>query len=344
MYLRNITISGIKCFGPDPKHLSVDLTRPDGSWAGFTVVAGRNGSGKTTFLRCAAMAVSAEDTVKLLQLSFEGWRNTQATVGAGCGIAASVVLTAQDAPMTAGRAVQGAIRHIMFAAALDGRPSSIHYGTELDDPPPFRYSLQAPDPPLLTTDHPHLPNESDRDYESRIIDKYLPERGRLSSRRVFVAGYGPLRRLSGHTSEAKSIMASDFPEARLVSLFREEASLVECVAWLQEVYVKRLERKAGAAEFEANVLKLLGNGLLPAGSVVDHFDSDGLWIERQGTALPLRDLSDGYRMTVALVLDLIHHMYSCFGEFRLIQDGDRWTVPYEGVILIDEIDAHLHVS
>jgi len=44
-----------------------------------------------------------------------------------------------------------------------------------------------------------------------------------------VVGYGPYRRLTGHASDAQRLMTGPERVARLVSLFREDASLVECV-------------------------------------------------------------------------------------------------------------------
>lgn len=65
--------------------------------------------------------------------------------------------------------------------------------------------------------------------------------------------------------------------SRPVSLFREDASLSESVRWLQEIYLRRLEERPGWAELEELVLKLLGDGLLPAEMNVKQVNSDGLW-------------------------------------------------------------------
>lgn len=56
-------------------------------------------------------------------------------------------------------------------------------------------------------------------------------------------------------------------------------------------------------------------------------------------------MSDGYRSVAALVADMCRLMFASFGEFKLVRDqGGHVSVPYEGVVLIDEIDVHLHVS
>lgn len=61
-----------------------------------------------------------------------------------------------------------------------------------------------------------------------------------------------------------------------------------------------------------------------------------LWIDQDSTTIPVRQLSDGERGILALVLDLTR---------RLAQANPKLTDPVsqaEAVVLIDEIDLHLH--
>jgi hypothetical protein len=132
--------------------------------------------------------------------------------------------------------------------------------------------------------------------------------------------------------------------ARLVSLFREDASLVECVQWLKSIYLRRLEKREGAKELETAVLTLLNDGLLPDDTKIERVDSEGLWVTQGGTTLPLRELSDGYRVSVALVLDIVRQLFECYGELPLEEANGYTTVQLPGVVIADEIDAHLHVS
>jgi predicted ATP-binding protein involved in virulence len=123
---------------------------------------------------------------------------------------------------------------------------------------------------------------------------------------------------------------------------------VESVGWLREIYLLRLENKPGAAELERAVLDLLDDGLLPDGVRVDAVDSDGLWVFQNDVRLPLRELSDGYRTIAALVMDIVRHLHKSFGELEIEQaedqEGTFWKVLHAGVVLIDEIDLHLHIS
>ncbi|MFL6233903.1 MAG: AAA family ATPase, partial [Thermoanaerobaculia bacterium] len=165
----------------------------------------------------------------------------------------------------------------------------------------------------------------------------------------FLCGYGPYRRLTGHAVDAQRLMAGPETIARLVSLFREDSSLIESVEWLREVYLQKLEgKRPGAAEIEQITLSFLNDGLLPDDVLVEEVDSEGLWVTQRGIKLPLSELSDGYRTTAALVMDIIHHLYRRSEGLQVevvpVPDGPYQCILQEGVILIDEVDLHLHVS
>jgi predicted ATP-binding protein involved in virulence len=70
-------------------------------------------------------------------------------------------------------------------------------------------------------------------------------------------------------------------------------------------------------------------------------DSGGLWLKQpDGATLDLRDMSDGFRSAAALVMDLMRHMVDVYGAAGLTDE--QGAINHSGVVLIDEIDAHLH--
>jgi predicted ATP-binding protein involved in virulence len=141
-------------------------------------------------------------------------------------------------------------------------------------------------------------------------------------------------------------MAAGAAAPELVTLFREDASLAEGVQMLRNVYLRRLESRPGAAELEKGMIALLNDGLLPGGLQVLKIDGEALWVRGQdGVTLPLSSISDGYRATVALVLDLLYQMSRFFPDFHIEEAPDGSPlVPYSGVVLIDELELHLHPS
>ncbi len=67
----------------------------------------------------------------------------------------------------------------------------------------------------------------------------------------------------------------------------------------------------------------------------------------RGVNLAAKELSDGYRSFLSLVLDLLRHFSAQFGPMlakMLRRVNGQITVNVEAVVLIDEADAHLHPS
>lgn len=84
------------------------------------------------------------------------------------------------------------------------------------------------------------------------------------------------------------------------------------------------------------VLRLLAaslpdDGVRPTGAV----EGNDLLFDNHGVHLPLSALSDGYRAFIGWVADLLHHLDACAPEGMALD-------AMEGVVLVDEIDLHLH--
>lgn len=307
MYIQKIKIENVRCF----EKVDLDLTRPDGSLTGWTVIAGRNGSGKSTFLKAIALAAVGYDRAQALDVGFATWlRDGQALGGVELGpilginwnrkyTTRPIVLDPQIAADT------------MLWAKDNGEVRGLA-------------------PPADVIDH--------------IWARKLQWESASGSLKLIA--YGPYRRLSGHSADAERLMSG--PVARVVSLFREDASLVESVAWLKEVYLRRLEKSDKAAKLEKVVFALLNDGLLPDKAEVVRIDSDGLWVIQNDVVLTLPELSDGYRTVAALVLDIVRHLHGAYDELEINEaessEGAKVQILNPAVVLIDEVDLHLHVS
>jgi hypothetical protein len=86
-------------------------------------------------------------------------------------------------------------------------------------------------------------------------------------------------------------------------------------------------------------------GLLPHGARLDSISSEGVFfIDGNGSKVDVTQMSDGYRSILSLTFELIRQMVRAFGHhavFKNFSQG-RYFVELPGVVLIDEIDAHLH--
>lgn len=159
----------------------------------------------------------------------------------------------------------------------------------------------------------------------------------------FSAGYGPFRRLYGASTEAQRVMSGPSRVARFATIFREDATLGECELWLKELHHRKLESHAREERILDNILRLLDADFLENGLSIDRVDSDGLWLQQpNGLRIPLAEMSDGYRAALAMVVDILRHLVEVYGDNELIATDGPPQVLHQGVVLIDEIDAHLH--
>lgn len=316
MYLKHVTLTNIRSFH-GKRRVDLDLTRPDGTYAGWTVLAGRNGSGKTTLLRAIALGMSGPNVARNLVTGFDMW------ISSGARGATAKVQLEHDRASDPFLSIEEEIPEGPFLAGLAWTaPHSKPEGT----PPRFGQ--------LRTSES-----------EFQLAD-VLPDRGPWSDGMPgwFCAGYGPFRRLAGGSSEVQRLMGATGPVSRLTSLFHEDASLAEGVSWLIEQHLRAFEKRAGAQELKDAALAILADDLLPDDYQIDSVDSEGLWVVHGDHRFPLREMSDGYRTVAALVVDLLKQLYNAYEGLTLDRSSGHPAIPYPGVVLIDEVDAHLHVT
>jgi Predicted ATP-binding protein involved in virulence len=306
-----VRIENIKGFRDGPSAVDLDFTAAGGELPRWIVVAGRNGAGKTTFLQALALALVGPRNALTLRGSFADWIRAGARSG----------------------------EVLAWLRVAEGRKREPNVDVHLG----LGWTRHGADPEPALLDSWQHPRQSEPGREWDPFSRGGP--WSAYSKRYFVTGYGPFRRLSRATLEAERLMAMAGRPAGLASLFHEDASLAEAVSWLRWIYLRRLEDVPGAAQMHDAVLALLNDGLLPEGMRVVKVTSDGLWVRTPaGPKLPLQALSDGYRTVAALVLDLLRQLELAYGHLDTIPNHPHVAFPHQGVVLIDEIDAHLHVS
>ena len=134
----------------------------------------------------------------------------------------------------------------------------------------------------------------------------------------------------------KAVAGGDIAGAFGDAFANRELRIGEFGAWLEVQESMRSERPAAGRaldDCEEAVRRFLpGYANLRLGGE----DSPQLLIDRDSTTIPVQQLSDGERGILSLVLDLTR---------RLAQANPNFTDPAseaEAVVLIDEIDLHLH--
>lgn len=161
----------------------------------------------------------------------------------------------------------------------------------------------------------------------------------------FVAAYGPNRRLHAGDEVPPEPALDSRRVAAVQNLFRADHSLASGVAWLRDLDYRAVSGDAASGALREHLLALLSEGLLPPGIEVLKVTPDGLRVRDHGVELLLSDLSDGCRTVAALVIDLLLHMQRHFGEALALERRDgALAVTNPGLVLLDEVEQHLHPS
>ncbi|WP_206409270.1 AAA family ATPase [Lysobacter enzymogenes] len=305
MYIHRVVLKDVKGFRD--LELRFDRKNPDGSaaYAGWNVLTGDNASGKTTVLKAIAMALVGPDTARALQPSFAGWIRQ----GAPSATIAVQIASGDEDRFTTGRPP---LEPFYAELTLETRGGEVF---------------------------PVPGNEYVKKKKSALNGPWAVGQGAW-----FAVAYGPFRRLYGTSTDAMKLMSSPGRPPRFATLFKEDATLGEGQDWLKELQFKTFEQRDRERVLLQDVMDLLDADFLRHGLKAGRVDSEGLWLkDDKGMVLPLADMSDGYRSSLALLIDILRHLSDVYPNHPLvIRDGERVYVPHGGVVLIDEVDAHLH--
>lgn len=315
MYLHSLTIKDVKCF----HDLTLSFVGENDEVRKWTVLLGENGLGKSTLLQSIAVVLAGPGAVRELLPVAEGWTRNGATHGLIRGVLQWHEGDAQRPrwpkknPYNAGFAVIGSAKN---------QPSSLA---------------------ALST-VPAIVEWTDEKLPSREKEKRSKEMSRLKGTAYaegkpgwLGCGYGPFRRLSGGSQDADRVLYSGRKAARFVTLFREDAALTSATEWLVSLYNTSKDGDL-ASERALTVVReaLRDNFLLQPVEVFVDARSAQLKVGGQDR-VPFGSLSDGYRSMLALGIDLLRWMIEAFPDSNA-------PLNEHGVVLIDELDAHLHPS
>ena len=143
----------------------------------------------------------------------------------------------------------------------------------------------------------------------------------------FVVGYGATRRVdSGNFSSSSEDRKRGRRYQRVASLFEDHVALRPLQSWFPSI----------ESSMKEEVIELFGRALPDTIRFTGKMEGDDYVFEFEGVPTPFPALSDGYKAFVGWVGDLIGHMTSVAKDRRLSQ--------LSGIVLVDEIDLHLHPS
>lgn len=130
-----------------------------------------------------------------------------------------------------------------------------------------------------------------------------------------------------------------------MSLFDSNQTLTNPISWLKDQYLLDLEKNLDSINMVGEVkdlpssfsVKLLENMFfeLLEKNVVIKIEGNGISFIEKGTKLNFDQLSEGYKSIIIFVSDLLFRLQKDQPETDMVED-------LFGVVLVDEIDLHLH--
>ncbi|MES2465331.1 MAG: AAA family ATPase [Armatimonadota bacterium] len=304
-YFLSLTVANFRCFGKEPQTL--DLSDGNGKLAQWTVLLGENGVGKTTLLQClAGMQPVKVKNVQTLETEF----------------------------------LPSAIHYLsrfnfLFDRAGKADPKSpyIRNSETL-----FLSSNFAYGHPLSKLGSSFITASFELDGDSLIRGFHkLPEDEDVSG--LICYGYGASRR------SRQASLAKEIRENPSDSLFDTSAELINVEEWLLQTnyatIIGKQEQKTHAKNRYAKIKNFLTGGILPDVSDFRFSTSDDTRMTPRVEAktpygwVRVSELSYGYKTALTWMVDFASRLFD-----RYPNSENPLAEP--AVVLVDEIDLHLH--
>ncbi len=318
MYLKSIHIKNIRGIE------DFKMEFPEGKEAGWHVLLGANGSGKTTVLRAIALSMIGPTEFLRLDPNWEHWRKVNAA--GESGIDFEYWLNKENgATSDFGKTIAKGILRL-----LRDRESITLVDNSANE---AKSALNE-----------HLWNQNEH---------------------YFSAGIGAFRRFTGGNQALDRYYRPNLVVGCHLTLFKEDAALSGPLDWLKDQLARTTTQQNGEAARARLILDgvkhFINDGeLLPRGYLLSEITADGLFFtDPTGSLIHLYNLSEGIISALSLGLELLRLLATNFEpedvfidyEFEREQSNNNDSegngvihafIPQGGIVLIDEVDAHLH--
>jgi len=285
--------------------ISLDFTHPETNKpCPWVVLLGENGVGKSTILQMIALSLLGADMSRQIINDPDYWEN-----------------------FVRAAAVKGRVEVEVLTDTRDKKQPQSEQGCQKI----YRSAVE-----LGRTIKTRVKQDPDiSDYE-KLEDTLYSE---SLTNGWFASGYGAWRaitRLKSSASSRNILNKSSAKRYRFITLFDESSSLTQVSDWLVDLEFRRLtDRDNTSAQQSFNLaIHTLETVLEGLKFKTITPDSDVVF-EENGVEVPIGHLSDGYRSVTAWVGDLVRRLVEAFPTLKKPLD-------VSGVVLVDEIDIHLH--
>ena len=302
MHIRRLTIRNIRAIS------QLELSLADDECAGWHVLLGENGSGKSTCVRALATLLMGAVNAHASRQDWSSWLRDREPTG---GVTAKIKQhPRRDRWVGQGKTAAGPI-YPRTEIAGNGDAAG----------------LNGPRSPKI-------------EFSGRHTKRSIWGDGAG----WFSASFGPFRRFLGGDPDVDRLYYSHPRLAPHLSALGEHVALGESLRWLRELQTRALEHEYEARRTKNAVVDFInGADLLPYDARIEEVTSAGItMVDGQGARVAIEEMSDGYRSILSMTLErlrLMSHIYG--GKLADSLPGDG-TVRLPGVVAIDEVDAHLH--
>lgn len=315
MYFTSLTLENIKCFGQGPHELK--LTKADGTIAPWTIILGDNGVGKTTLLKCLAWMVPVEVPPK----------------------------------ETNGAEEQSILTGLEIKPSLDDFDDEIEYERLVKSgetvsakiEATWSYGMSFQGNPASSV---QLKIGMQFERKKSKLEIILPEPKAMVAEfiQTTLFAYGAHR----HTTTERNADSGEL-ENPIFNLISEGGELYNAEELLSNYHTLSLHQGGkGKAAIRLRKIKRIIRDLLPVHLVNENsirinppITEDGktrlslVDLEIDGEWVPLLQLSLGYQTMFAFMVDLAFRMFKQYTK-------SKKPLSEPAVVLIDEIDLHLH--
>ncbi|MEW5986774.1 MAG: AAA family ATPase [Chloroflexota bacterium] len=316
MWLKGIRLQNIKCFR-DTEVVWFSRTRKKGSNRPYRWITllGENGVGKSTMLQAIGLLLAGPEAAKELLPRPEGWVRDPSKPGK---LTAYIVQDEGD---------EGTYR----GEEREWKNFSHSYWVTGSEPVTVSLSGRKRITEETYTE-PVLIEET-----TRLLSWLRTNAFASGNRGWFAAGYGPFRRLTREHRVLLPSMAVPTRSSNFITQFDDDEPISAFERWM--VYLDfRIAKDPD--DSLAHKMRRIGTEaivkLLPGKVQVSEVTKDGrILFEIDGQKVPTVGMSDGYRSIIALAGDLVWRLLQTFPD---LDDPSKAF----GVVLIDELDIHLH--